>query len=360
MEVTYMSSNEKLFKLSETQRGELASLAHRPTTAQRLAMRASIILAAEGRSFKAAAAEQHCAWRTVGKWCRRYLQYGLDGLNDKRRSGRSQQISADIKAKIISLPAADHFMNSCRKVAALMGVSRNTVNRIWRFNGIKPHLTRGFNLSNDPHFEEKFWDVVGLYLDPPEKAIVLCCDEKTQIQALERTQPCLPLGIGHVRTATHDYYRHGTTTLFAALNYLDGKVISRLDKRHTNEEWLSFLKKINRETPRSQELHLIVDNYSTHKHASVKEWLEKHPRFHIHFTPTGSSWMNLVERFFRDITMHLRTESFPSLAALTKSIMDFLAAHNEMPHRYVWHKSGQEILEKIQRARKAMNAEIKH
>lgn len=355
-----MASNEKLFRLSEAQRNELEAAVRRPTAEQRLAKRASIVIAAEGQTFTAVAARLGYSWKTVSKWCRRFLRDGMDGFKDAPRSGRLPRIPADVKAEIIALPAADHSMNSCRKVASRAGVSRSTVSRIWRVNGIKPHLTRGFTLSNDPHFEEKFWDVVGLYIEPPTKAIVLCCDEKTQIQALERTQPGLPLGIGHVRTATHDYYRHGTTTLFAALNYLNGKVISRLDAKHSNVEWLKFLRQIDRETPKSMALHLVVDNYATHKHATVKEWLARHPRFHIHFTPTGSSWMNLVERFFRDITVHLRAESFPSLAALTKSIMDFLAAHNEAPRRYVWHKSGQEILEKIQRARAALNVQPKH
>lgn len=351
-----MSSNAKLFTLSEGERGDLEALARRPTTEHRIANRASIVLAAEGRDFMAAAEERGCAWRTVAKWCRRYLQSGIAGLGDRPRPGRAPRIPADVRARIISIPAGDHSLNSCRKVAAAAGVSRSTVSRIWRHNGIKPHLSRGFSLSSDPHFEEKFWDVIGLYLAPPEKAIVLCCDEKTQIQALERTQPGLPLGVGHIRTATHDYHRHGTTTLFAALNYLDGKVISRLDARHTSAEWLKFLRKIDRETPREMELHLVMDNYSTHRHATVREWLGRHPRLHIHFTPTAGSWINLVECFFREITMHLRNESFPSLASLTKSIIDFLAAHNRAPHRYVWHKSGQEILEKIRRAREAMKA----
>ena len=355
-----MASNENLFKLSESRRNELEAAVRRPTVEQRLAKRASVVIAAEGRTFTAAAASLGCSWKTVSKWCRRFLRDGMDGLKDAPRSGRLPRIPADVKAEIIALPASDHAMASCRKVASRTGVSRSTVNRIWRANGIKPHLTRGFTLSNDPRFEEKFWDVVGLYIEPPTKAVVLCCDEKTQIQALERTQPGLPLGVGHVRTATHDYYRHGTTTLFAALNYLNGKVISRLDAKHSNVEWLKFLRQIDREIPRGMALHLVVDNYATHKHAAVREWLARHPRFHIHFTPTGSSWMNLVERFFRDITAHLRAESFPSLAALTKSIVDFLAAHNEAPRRYVWHKSGQEILEKIRRARAALNVQTKH
>jgi transposase len=232
------------------------------------------------------------------------------------------------------------------------GVSPATVQRWWQANEIKPHLTRTFKLSNDSHFEEKFWDVIGLYLDPPDKALVLCCDEKSQCQALERTQPGLPLGVGHIQTRTHDYVRHGTLTLFAALNYLDGKIISTTAQKHTHRQWLDFLRHIDAETPPEVHLHLIVDNYSTHKHPNVKAWLARHPRFHMHFTPTSSSWMNLVERFFRDLTVDVvRDGSFTSTRQLAASIMDYLTDRNLSPRRYVWRKSGAEILASIQRAR---------
>ena len=349
-----MSNNQNFIHLSDEQKAMLKQNIS-PSSELRLAERSSIVLAADGHSFaETARLTGHCQ-KTVRKWCRRFHADGVAALCDAKRPGRPERISPATKEQIITLPQRDHLMNSCRKVADALHVSPFTVHKVWSANEIKPHLTYGFTLSGDPRFEEKFWDVVGLYLAPPEKALVLCCDEKTQIQALERAQPGLPLGIGHVRTATHDYYRHGTTTLFAALNYLDGKVISRLDERHSNVEWLKFLKKIDDETPSDMELHLVEDNYATHKHATVMEWLEKHPRFHIHFTPTGSSWMNLVERFFRDITDHLRAESFPSLKALTDSIIGFLAQRNEAPRRYVWRKSGQEILDKIARAREAAN-----
>ena len=347
-----MSNNRNLIQLDNNLRSRLKGNCT-PSSEKRLADRSSIILKAEGHSFAEVSRATGASLPTVRKWCRRFQSGGLDALRDAPRLGRPDSIAPSKKAQIISLPQQDHSMNSCRKVADALGVSPFTVHKVWAANDMKPHLTHGFSLSRDPRFEEKFWDVVGLYLAPPEKAIVLCCDEKTQIQALERTQPGLPLGVGHVRTATHDYYRHGTTTLFAALNYIDGKVISRLEDRHTGEEWLRFLKQIDRETPRDLGLHIVEDNYATHKHATVMEWLGKHPRFHIHFTPTGSSWMNLVERFFRDVTDHLRSESFPSLKALTESIIDFLARRNEKPRRYVWRKSGQEILDKIARARKA-------
>lgn len=351
-----MSNNRIFIQLNETQRALLKKNCT-PTSEKRLAERSLIILEAEGHSFVEVSRRLKISLATVRKWCRRFKTGGTDALCDAPRSGRPDSIPAFKKEQIIALPQKDHSMNSCRKVAKALHVSSFTVHKIWSANDIKPHLTRSFNLSNDPNFEKKFWDVVGLYLAPPEKAIVLCCDEKTQIQALERTQPGLPLGIGHVRTATHDYYRHGTTTLFAALNYLDGRVISRIDKKHTNVEWLKFLKKIDEETPPDMELHLIEDNYAAHKHEAVRKWLAKHPRFHIHFTPTGSSWMNLVERFFRDITDHLRTESFPSLKLLTESIIDFLARRNDAPKRYIWRKSGQEILDKIARARKTAGNE---
>ena len=240
-------------------------------------------------------------------------------------------------------------------MAQEVGVSHMSVHRVWRQNDLKPHLRRTFKLSNDARFLEKFWDVIALYLNPPERALVLCCDEKSQCQALERTQPGLPLGIGHIRTHTHDYIRHGTITLFAALNYLDGKLISRLEQRHTHVEWLRFLKQIHRETPKDLDIHLIIDNYCTHKHQKVKEWLQKHPRFHVHFTPTSSSWMNLVERFFADLTQEVvRDGSFSSVRALVNDIEAYLIARNENPKPYRWKAKGEEILAKIERARAAM------
>ncbi len=234
-------------------------------------------------------------------------------------------------------------------------MSQSSVSRIWRKNDIKPHRVETFKISRDRQFEEKFWDVIGLYLDPPERALVLCCDEKTQCQALERTQPGLPLGVGHIRTKTHDYTRHGTVTLFAALNYLDGKLITRTDQKHTHVEWLRFLRQINRETPDELDLHLIVDNYSTHKQANVKEWLAKHPRFHIHFTPTSSSWLNLVERFFADLTQDVvRDGSFTSVRQLVQDIETYLADRNLNPKPYRWKAKGEAILRKIMRAKEAL------
>ena len=245
-------------------------------------------------------------------------------------------------------------------MAAAIGVSHQSVHRIWKANDLKPHLRRTFKISNDPQFERKFWDVIGLYLNPPDKALVLCCDEKSQCQALERTQPGLPLGIGHIRTQTHDYWRHGTITLFAALNYLDGKILSRTEPRHTHVEWLRFLKQLERETPADQEPHLILDNYATHKHAKVRQWMERHPRFALHFTPTGSSWMNLVERFFADLTQDcVREGSFRSVKQLIEAIEEFLEVRNEEPKRYIWRAKGEDILRKIEKAREALNLVLK-
>ena len=241
-------------------------------------------------------------------------------------------------------------------MARVAGISPASVQRIWAANDIKPHLTRTFKLSKDPNFEEKFWDVFGLYLNPPDKALVLCCDEKSQVQALERTQPGLPLGIGHIRTQSHDYVRHGTVTLFTALDYLQGRLISTIESQHRHQEWLEFLKKINRETPKSLQLHLIVDNYATHKTPEVMAWLEKHPRFKLHFTPTSASWMNLVERFFAEITTRrIRRGSYSSVDDLKAAIYDYLLQHNTRPKPFVWTKSAEDILTRERRALDALD-----
>jgi len=236
------------------------------------------------------------------------------------------------------------------------GMSHSTVQRIWAKNELKPHVTKTFKLSNDPKFEEKFWDVIGLYLDPPAKALVLCCDEKSQCQALERTQFGLPLAPKRPRTMTHDYTRHGTVTLFAALNALEGKLIARTEECHTHAEWLRFLKQIDRETPKDLDIHLIQDKYATHKHPQVEAWLGRHPRFKSHFTPTSSSWMNLVERFFAALTEDvIRTGSFASVGELVRDINAYLAQRNANPRPYKWKAEGAAILEKIKRARAALD-----
>ena len=240
-------------------------------------------------------------------------------------------------------------------MASAVGLSEATVRRIWHKNGLKPHLVETFKVSTDPQFAEKLEAVIGLYLNPPEHALVLCCDEKSQIQALDRTQPGLPLKRGRAGTMTHDYKRNGTATLFAALNTLDGKVIGLCQERHRHQEWIHFLRVVNDATPEHKQLHLIVDNYATHKHPAVQRWLKRHPRFHIHFTPTSASWLNMVERFFRDLTANrLRRGVFRDVIELVTAIEDYVDHHNEHPKPFIWTASASDILEKVKRARKTL------
>jgi transposase len=344
--------------LDSDQRKELESLVRAPTTPQRSVQRARILLAcADGLSQQEAARRVGVRRRIVTKWCGRFRKLGLAGLTDAGGRGRKPSLSEESRALILTQatrPPKGKTRHSVRSMARTADVSVGTVHALWQANDIKPHLTRTFKLSNDPQFEAKFWDVIGLYLNPPDKALVLCCDEKSQCQALERTQPGLPLGVGHIKTRTHDYIRHGTVTLFAALSYLDGKILSRTAERHTHKEWLAFLKVIERETPGGLQIHLIIDNYATHKHPAVKAWLARHPRFHRHFTPTSSSWLNLVERFFRDLTEDVvREGSFGSVPELVRAMETYLAERNLAPKRYVWKKKGEAILAKISRARAA-------
>ena len=344
--------------ITREQQTELERLVAAPTTPQRLVKRARIVLLRAGGCTQLGTAAQAGVSRpAVIRWERRFESLGLAGLEDAPGRGRKPSIPEARKEKVIAQatqPPPNRTRWSVRSMAQQMGLSPASVQRIWAANEIKPHLTRTFKLSRDPQFEAKFWDVIGLYLNPPAKALVLCCDEKSQCQALERTQPDLPLGIGHIRTRTHDYIRHGTVTLFAAMNYLDGRVLSATAARHTHVEWLGFLKKIHRQTPSELALHLIVDNYATHKHPAVRAWLEKHPRVHVHFTPTGSSWMNLVERFFRQLTDDVvREGSFASVSELITAINIHLAHHNLSPKPFRWKAEGATILEKIRRAREA-------
>ena len=352
------------------QRDLLEAVTQRPTATQRAHQRAAIVLRrAEGLSQAATARELGVSRPVVIKWERRFREAGLAGLADAKGRGRKPSIDPQVREQIIrgaTQPPPNRTRWSVRSMARAAGVSKDTVQRLWCANDIKPHVTRTFKLSNDARFEEKFWDVVGLYLDPPERALVLCCDEKSQCQALERSQPGFPVMRGYTRTRTHDYKRHGTVTLFAALSYLDGKVFSRTAARHTHRQWLAFLKHLNREAPDGLSLHLIVDNYATHKHAKVKSWIVWHNQRHrkrhgidrivLHFTPTSSSWMNLVERFFRDLTQDVvRDGSFTSVRELVGAINAYLEEHNLNPKRYVWRKSGEQILASIQRARQAFS-----
>jgi transposase len=357
--VPVMSRPVESLDVDSAQRSELEHIVKSPTSPQRMVLRARMILErGRGRSHEQIARSVGVGRRIVGKWCGRFRRMGMAGLQDAKGRGRPGHIPEAVKQRVIVeavRPPAGRARWSVQAMAAHAGVSVGTVHALWQANDIKPHLTRTFKVSNDRQFEVKFWDVIGLYLDPPHKALVFCCDEKSRCQALERTQPGLPLGLGHIRTKTHDYIRHGTITLFAALNCLDGKIISRTAPRHTRRQWLDFLKQLDRETPPEATLHLIVDNYATHKHAVVKRWLAKHPRFHMHFTPTSSSWMNLVERFFRDLTVDVvREGSFGSVQELVDQITHYLGARNLAPRRYVWKAKGEAILAKIKRARSSL------
>jgi len=274
------------------------------------------------------------------------------------RGGRPVKVDAAqiVRLTTQTLPTAATQW-STRTLAAKVGVSDTTVLRVWRQHGLKPHRVRTFKVSRDPKFVEKLEDIVGLYMVPPEHALVLCCDEKSQVQALDRTQPGLPLKKGRAATMTHDYKRNGTTTLFAALNILDGQVIAQCQQRHRHVEWLKFLRQIDRETPTDKDLHLIADNYATHKHPAVQKWLAKRPRFHMHFTPTSASWLNMVERFFRDITVErLRRGVFTSVPELVAAIHEYIAHHNTDPKPFIWTKSARDILQKVIRANRRLSS----
>jgi transposase len=346
-------------EVTAEEKSELQRRVRAGSGSQRDGLRARIILLrAEGHKETAIAEKLNLSVATVCKWSQRFELQGLEGLEDQEGRGRRSWLSEEKIAAVISRvtqPPAGRGRWSVRSMAREIGISPASVYKIWKHNELKPHLVRTFKISTDPNFEQKFWDVIGLYLNPPEKALVLCCDEKSQVQALERTQPGLPLGLGHIRTRTHDYKRHGTLTLFAALNYLEGKIISRTEQKHTHVEWLRFMKQIERQTPPELQIHIIADNYAAHKHPKVKQWLQRHPRFVMHFTPTSSSWLNLVERFFAQLTQDVvREGSFGSLAQLLSVIEDYLLEWNHSPRPYRWHAKGEEILAKIQRARQAV------
>ena len=289
---------------------------------------------------------------TVSKWRRRFAQLRLDGLFDQPGRGRKRQYTEPLIERIVedtlhtTPEQATHW--STRTMAEHAGVSHTTVQRIWHAHELKPHLLRTFKLSNDKYFVEKLRDVIGLYLNPPEHALVFCVDEKSQIQALDRSQPGLPMKKGRAGTFTHDYKRHGTTTLFAALNVFEGTVMGKCYPRHRHTEYLRFLREIDRVTPDGLDVHLIVDNYSAHKHERVKKWLARHPHFHVHFIPTSSSWLNLGERFFREITdKRIRRGIFHSVRELTKAIYDYLEHYNQHAKPFVWTKTAKQIIDKL-------------
>jgi transposase len=318
-------------------------------------------LAAAGKQDLEIAAEIGISNQKAARWRQRFLKAGLAGLEkDAPRPGRTPSIPKTTVDRVIQLTTRDKPRNathwSTRTMAAAVAISAASVRRIWRANGLKPHRIETFKVSKDPRFAEKLEGVVGLYLNPPQHALVLCCDEKSQIQALDRTQPGLPLKKGRGQTMTHDYKRNGTATLFAALNTLDGSVISICQERHRHQEWLKFLRLLNEATPDDKELHLIVDNYATHKHPKVQRWLARHQRFHIHFTPTSASWLNLVERFFRDLTEHrLRRGVFRDVEELIMAIDQYVDRHNEQPKPFIWTAKASDILEKVKRARNSLN-----
>jgi len=340
---------------------ELRILSKRRRVEARVQQRAGVILlAAKGWQNKDIASEVKLDRRQVALWRRRFMDDGVSALlQDAPRSGRTPSVTPEIETRIVHTTlhekpvAATHW--STRTLAAHLGLSATTIRRVWQRNGLKPHRQDTFKLSRDARFVDKLVDVVGLYLDPPDKALVLSCDEKSQIQALNRTQPGLPMKRGRAGTVTHDYKRHGTTTLFAALNTLDGTVISMCQDRHRHQEWLKFLRLIDRSTPRRLQLHLIVDNYGTHKHPEVQKWLAKHPRFVMHFTPTSASWLNMVERFFRDISENrIRRDSFTSVAELEHAIAQYIEHHNNHPKPFIWTASAADILAKVTRAKAAL------
>jgi len=348
-------------ELSEEDRETLERWLGTDATPQGLARRAWVILqAAEGVSNSEIARETGLSRPTVISVRERFADDGPGGLAAVRPGrGRKPQIAPEKVAEIVRAtlhekpPGETHW--SCRSMAKAKGVSPATVQRIWDAHNLKPWRVDTFKLSGDKRFLEKLTDVVGLYLNPPEKAIVLCVDEKSQIQALDRTQPSLPMKPGRAGTMTHDYKRHGTTTLFAALSMLDGSVVGQCLPRHRHQEFLKFLRTLDREFPPELDLHLILDNYRTHKHPNVEAWLAKHPRFHLHFTPTSSSWLNLIERWFRELTnKRIRRGVFHSVPDLIAAIEEYLAAHNQDPKPFVWTAEIDTIMEKVSRARAAL------
>jgi transposase len=348
--------------LSEDERATLLKWSRSRTSTVRVSLRAKIVLlAADGRSNEEIAELTGAGRVAVGRWRNRFADKRLAGIEkDLPRGGRKATKCAYWARVIVdtvqnTVPAnATHW--STRTLAEYLQISQTMVQRVLHANNLKPHLTKTFKVSNDPHFAEKLVDVVGLYLDPPEHALVLCCDEKSQIQALDRTQPGLPIKKGRCDTMTHDYVRHGTTTLFAALNVAEGKLIGTCMQKHRHQEWLKFLQLIDRQTPKELDLHIIADNYATHKHATVKAWLAKHPRFHMHFTPTSASWLNLIERWFAEITnKRIRRGAFTSTEELKTAIMDYIESHNENPKAFRWTAKADAILEKYRRAKATLD-----
>jgi len=349
-------------ELTSVARLELEKLSRRRTTPVRVAQRSRIILlAADGMQDKQIAQRMGVAPRMAALWRSRFIEHGVEGLmKDAPRPGRRPAISAAIAAQVVakttqSKPAgATHWSRAT--MAREMSISESSVGRIWRAHGLKPHRIDSFKVSNDPHFAEKLDAIVGLYLRPPEHALVLSVDEKSQIQALDRTQPGLPLKKGRGQTMTHDYKRNGTTTLFAALDTATGEVYGLCQQRHRHQEWLRFLRMIDQTIPAEKKIYLICDNYATHKHPRVQRWLDKHRRFHLRFTPTSASWLNMIERFFRDLTANqIRRGVFQDLEQLITAIGDYIDHHNNNPKPFIWTAKASDILEKVTRARAVLH-----
>ena len=349
-------------ELSEDDRAWLEKVSRSRIEAVRLSERALVVLmAADGKTNREIAMSLGITEEKAARWRGRFNEQGRTGLEqDAPGRGRKPTYPPEIVSMVARRTtrqkpeAATHW--SRRLMASATDLSASTIGRIWRLHGLKPHLSRTFKVSNDPHFAEKLEDIVGLYLNAPEHALVFCCDEKSQVQALDRTQPGLPMKKGRASTFTHDYVRHGTTTLFAALHVADGTVIGQCQTRHRHLEWLKFLRLLDEQTAADRDLHLILDNYATHKHPKVKAWLEKHPRFHLHFTPTSASWLNMVERFFRDLTTRrLRRGVFRSLSELTEAITTYLDHYNASPTPFVWTATASDILAKVKRARRKLH-----
>jgi transposase len=349
-------------ELTEEERRKLEQQSRGRSIAARVVLRSRIILlAAAGLQNRQIAEKLKVAPRMATLWRDRFNKLGIKGLlKDAPRPGHPPSINAELTASLIekttqSTPAnATHW--STRTMAKEMGISKASVSRIWRTHGLKPHRVDSFKVSNDPRFAEKLEDVVGLYLNPPEHALVLSVDEKSQIQALDRTQPGLPMKKGRGETMTHDYKRNGTTTLFAALNTANGEVYGLCQEKHRHQEWLKFLRMIDKAVAADKEIHLICDNYATHKHPNVERWLEQHKRFHVHFTPTSASWLNMIERFFRDLTQNrLRRGVFQDLEQLIMAIGEYIDGHNQNPKPFIWTAKASDILEKVTRAQAVLN-----
>ena len=348
--------------LSAEQRAQLEQQARARSLPARMVERSKIVLlAAEGKPDLEIAAQLGISPKKAARWRNRFLDVGMKGLEkDAPRPGRTPSITVAMVRRVIqkttqSKPSnATHW--STRSLAAELGISDSSVLRIWRAHGLKPHRVESFKISNDPEFAQKLEAIVGLYLNPPEHALVLCVDEKSQIQALDRTQPGLPMKRGRGATMTHDYKRNGTATLFAALNTSNGEVMGLCLERHRHQEWLKFLRLIDQATPPEKDLHLICDNYATHKHPKVQRWLARHKRLHVHFTPTSASWLNMVERFFRDLTQNrLRRGVFRDLEELITAVETYIERHNHKPKPIIWTAAARDILEKVTRARKVLD-----